>query len=266
MKDGALIWTSHLPLEFGAAVPKWGYAASPLLMGKRLILQPGATEAAIIALDPDTADLIWQTPGRRAAYASLIHATVNGKPQLIGYDERTLGAWDPATGKRLWEHSPLHAGDFNVPTPLFDGRHLILCTETNGTRLHGFDPDGRLIAQPLATCTDLAPDSHTPVLAGGRLIGFHTDLHILDAGTLRPLATVEDRDFGIYASLITDGSSVLTLGERGVLFLHDIHGAAPRELGRLKLCESDTHLLSHPALVGDRLFVRMGERIACLCL
>lgn len=266
MKDGALIWTSHLPLEFGAPVPKWGYAASPLLIDGKLILQPGASEAAIIALDPETADLIWQTPGRRAAYASLILATVNGKPQLIGYDERTLGGWDPATGKRLWEHTPPHPGDFNVPTPLFDGRHLILSTETNGTRLHAFNSEGQLIAQPLATFADLSPDSHTPVLAGGRLIGFHTDLHILDAGTLRLLATVADREFGIYASLITDGRHLLTLGEKGVLFLHDIQGAKPRELGRLKLCDSGTHLLSHPALVGDRFYVRMGERIACLCL
>lgn len=263
LSNGELIWTSHLPLEFDAPLPKWGYAASPLLIEKKLIIQPGGTEASIIALNPDTADLVWQTPGRRAAYASLIPVTVNGKPQLVGYDEKTVGAWDPATGKRLWEHTPLNSGDFNVPTPLFDGTHLFLSSENNGTRVHAFDADGKLIAKPLAQHEDLAPDSHSPVLAGGKLIGFHTDLHILDTKTLKSLATIEDRDFGVYVSLVTNGRRILTLGEKGVMLLHDLQA---RELGRLRLCGSNTHVLSHPALVGNRLYVRLGEQIACLVL
>lgn len=263
LSNGELIWTSHLPLEFDAPLPKWGHAASPLLIDKKLIVQPGGAEASIIALDPETADLIWQTPGRRAAYASLIHGMVNGKPQLIGLEEKTVGAWDPATGKRLWEHTPPNSGDFNVPTPLFDGTHLYLSSENNGTRVHAFDTDGKLIAKPLAQHEDLSPDSHTPVLAAGKLIGFHNDLHFLDAKTLKPLATIEDRAFGVYVSLITDGRRVLTLTEKGVLLLHDLNG---RELGRLQLCDSSTHVLSQPALVGNRLYVRLGEQIACLVL
>ncbi|MBL9132601.1 MAG: PhnD/SsuA/transferrin family substrate-binding protein [Verrucomicrobiaceae bacterium] len=263
LSNGELIWTSHLPLEFGAPLPKWGHAASPLLIDKKLIVQPGGAEASIIALDPETADLIWHTPGRRAAYASLIHATVNGKPQLIGLDEKTVGAWAPATGKRLWEHTPPNTGDFNVPTPLFNGTHLYLSSESNGTRIHAFDAEGKLIAKPLAMHEDLSPDSHTPVLAAGRLIGFHTDLHFLDAKTLKPLATLDDRAFGVYASLITDGRRLITLSEKGMLLLHDLQA---RELGRLKLCDPSTHVLSHPALVGNRLYLRLGERIACLVL
>ncbi len=266
LKSGELIWTSHLPLEFDAPLPKWGHAASPLLIDKKLIVQPGGTEASIIALDPENGDLLWQTPGRRAAYASLIHATMNGKPQLIGYDEKTLGAWDPATGKRLWEHTPPNAGDFNVPTPIFDGAHLLLSSENNGTRVHAFDAEGKLIFKPLAQHEDLSPDSHTPVIVAGKLIGFHTNLHVLDAKTLKPLATLEDRDFGVYASIITDGRRVLTLGEKGVLLLHDVQSMPPRELDRLRLCDNNTHVLSHPALVGNRLYVRLGEKIAFLVL
>lgn len=263
VETGELIWTSHLPLEFDAPLPKWGYAASPLLIDKKLIVQPGGTEASIIALEPATADLIWQTPGRRAAYASLIHASVNGKPQLIGLDEKTVGGWDPATGKRLWEHTPPSTGDFNVPTPIFDGTRLYLTSENNGTRVHAFDAEGKLIAKPLAQNEDLSPDSHTPVLAAGKLMGFHNDLHVLDAATLKAVATVEDRDLGVYVSLMSDGRRVLTLSEKGVLFLHDLTGS---ELGRLPLCDSNTHVLSQPALVGNRLYVRLGETIACLVL
>jgi ABC-type phosphate/phosphonate transport system substrate-binding protein/outer membrane protein assembly factor BamB len=266
LKSGALLWTSHLPPEFDAPLPKWGYAASPLLIDQKLIVQPGGTEASIIALDPETADLIWQTAGHPAAYASLIHARVQGKSQLIGYDEDSLGAWAPSTGKRLWQHTPANTGDFNVPTPIFDGSHLILCSENNGTRLHAFDSQGVLIPKPITQNEDLAPDSHTPVLARGKLIGFHTDLQILDAATLKPITIIQERDFGIYASLITDGQRVLTLSEKGVLFLHDIQSPKPRKLGSLKLCDENAHVLSQPALVSNRLYARLGEKIVCLLL
>lgn len=266
LETGSLLWMSHLGPEFDAPLPRWGHAASPLLIDGKLILQPGGTDAAIIALHPENGDLIWQAPGRRAAYASLMPARVQGKLQLIGYDEKTLGAWSAEDGKRLWEHTPEQTGDFNVPTPLFDGTHLYLSTENNGTRCHAFDSAGRLIAKPAAMNEDLSPDSHTPVLASGRLIGFHNDLLILDAQTLQTVSTVENRAFGIYATLITDGRRVLLLSEKGFLALFDVQSTPPRELGRLQLGETDAHVLSHPALVGNRLYARLGERVVCLVL
>jgi hypothetical protein len=86
-----------------------------------------------------------------------------------------------------------------------------------------------------------------------------------DAATLKLLWSTAEADMGTYASMISDGRTrVLSLSERGVLFLHDVSKAAPVELGRLRVCPSSDHVLSHPALVGNRLYLRLGNRVACL--
>jgi hypothetical protein len=44
-------------------------------------------------------------------------------------------------------------------------------TENNGTRLYGFDPQGRIQPEPLAVNEDLAPDTATPVLYNDLVFG-----------------------------------------------------------------------------------------------
>ena len=267
LASGGLVWTSHLLPEFEAPLPKWGCTGSPLLHDGRLIVQPGGREASLIALDPKTGDVLWESPGRRAGYAGFIVATVQGKAQLIGYDVETLGGWDAATGKRLWEHRPEQTGDFNVPTPLMIGTRLCVFTENNGTRLFDFDAAGKLHNTPVAHFEDLAPDAHSPVRVGERIVGHSQQLHCLDARTLEQLWSLEDRDFGTYTSIISDGRSrTLTLSDKGCLMLHEVSGSKAKELGHLHVCESNIHVLSHPAIVANRLYLRLGQQVVCMLL
>ncbi len=267
LASGRLLWASHLPIEFDATLPPWGYSSSPLLVGGRLIVQPGGAEASIVALDPATGDVVWERPGAKAAYAGLIAANVGGVTQIIGCDEEGFGGWDAASGLRLWKLPPENPGDFLVPTPLMSGGRLLLTGENNGTRVHAFDPAGRIVPAPLARDEVLAPDAHTPVAVGARIVGLAQKFCCLDAATLGVLWSVHEPDMGSYASMITDGKRlVLTLSERGVLFLHDVSRAAPVELGRLRVCAPGLHVLSHPALVGRSLYLRLGDRVARLDL
>lgn len=245
----------------------WGYCGSPLIVAGRLIVQPGGKNAAMVALDPKTGDVVWESAGRKTAYASLIAAEISGKVQIIGYDASSLGGWDPETGRRLWEVVPEQSGDFNVPTPIRIGDRLFVTSENNGARLYAFDADGTINAPPVAAFAGLNPDTHTPVTAGGRIIGLQQSLQCLDASTLKPVWALENPGLGEYASLLSDGKSrVLALGENGLLALYETGEAKARELGRLQLGPDDAHILAYPALVGDRLFIRLGNRAACLIL
>src|SRR5207244_7778620 len=117
--------------EFGAELVRWGMSASPLIVDGKLIVNPGAKKAAIVALDPADGKLVWQAPGKPAAYASFIAGRFGGIEQIVGYDAISLGGWDPATGRRLWFLFPPERGDFNVPTPVDLGGKLLLATENN---------------------------------------------------------------------------------------------------------------------------------------
>ena len=187
--------------------------------------------------------------------------------QIVGYDEKSLGGWDPATGKRLWTLVPPVHGDFNVPTPIDAGGKLLVSSENNGTRLYGFRAGGLLDIRPLAANTDLAPDSSTPVLAGGRVFGCWNSLYCLDASDgLKTRWSGDDEAFGNYVSLIASPERVLLIGNRGELVLVRASSDKLEVLSRLQIFADETQVLSHPALVGNRLYLRDTSKIVCLDL
>jgi outer membrane protein assembly factor BamB len=267
LSDGKILWQKNLPLDYGAAVPTWGYCSSPLIVDDKLIVNPGASQAALVALDRLTGKEIWQSSGLPAAYASFIAGTFGGVRQIVGYDEKSLGGWDAATGKRLWTLVPPQTGDFNVPTPLEVAGKLLVSSENNGTRLYGFTAGGVINEKPLAVNAEFAPDACTPVLAGGKVFGCFNSLYCLDAGNgLKTLWTGDDDAFGNYVSLIASPERVLIVGNRGELLLVKASSEKFELLSRLRIFAEEGEILSHPALVGNRLYLRGAAKIVCVDL
>ncbi|MFN8706594.1 MAG: PQQ-binding-like beta-propeller repeat protein, partial [Planctomyces sp.] len=105
-QTGLILWQVNIAKEFHARPLTWGHSGSPILSGNRLIVQPGGSEGSLVALDSETGDVIWKTPGTAAGYSSLLLKAVKQTEQVIGYDADSLGGWDAKTGKRLWRLSP----------------------------------------------------------------------------------------------------------------------------------------------------------------
>jgi outer membrane protein assembly factor BamB len=267
LDDGKVVWRRELQREFPATEKlPWGLASSPSLVDGRLVVQTSGRAATLLALDPTTGKTLWQSAGDGPAFASFITATFGGKKQLIGYDRTSLGGWDAATGERLWKLKPPQSDDFNVPTPIVVGDALIVASENNGTRRYRFDGAGKIMAKPEAEHFDLAPDTHTPVLADGKLFGIWGRLFCLSASDLKELYTADDDAFNDYTSLIASDERVLVLTEAGELLLLDATADRLRVLGKLKLFDGATGIFAHPALVGDRMYVRSNDEIVCLSL
>ncbi len=266
LDDGRVLWERDLRRDFRAPLPTWGWCATPLLVDGLLIVNPGARNAALAALDARTGQTRWTAPGRPVAYASFVLANPGGRRQIVGYDQEALGGWDPANGRALWRVVPPEPGDFNVPTPLVVDGGLIVVTENNGARRYRFDDAGRLQPKPEAVLADLAPDTATPVIAAGRVFGFHRDLFCLDARTLEPVWRLEDGALGDHATLLADEERVLVITLGGELWLLDARANEARALSRVRVFEEDVEVYSHPALAGSRLYLRGGERVVCLDL
>jgi outer membrane protein assembly factor BamB len=267
LATGKVLWKKNLRSEFGADDRLvWGVCSSPLISEGLLIVNPGGRNASLAALDPKSGRIVWQTPGRPAAFASFIERKVGTVTQLIGYDKETLGGWDARTGARLWEVRPDVKGDFNVPTPVLAGDRLFVTTENNGGRLFAFDAAGQVAADPVATCDDLAHDMHTPVVVGDRLLAVSQGLHCVDARTLQSLWFEDDPAFREYAALIASPRRVLAVSQDGELLLLDPLADRPRIVSRWRLTEDKVSVLSHPALVGTQLFVRLGNSLICFSL
>ncbi len=265
LESGLVLWTKDLAVAFEAPPPTWGYCGSPLLADGKLIVQPGGADASLVALDPQTGEVTWRSPGRPSGYSSFIVATFSGVRQLVGYDAETLGGWDLATGNRLWELRPPNKGDFNVPTPIQWGERLVVATENNGTRVYAFDGEGRIRPEPVAAHADLAPDTASHVVLGRRVFGCWNALFCLDLENgLRPIWSVEDHGFDDHASLIVSQDRLLVTTMQGELLLFDATADEVKELGRQRLFADGTEVYSHPALVGSRLYVRNTDSILCV--
>jgi outer membrane protein assembly factor BamB len=268
LKTGEVVWRRDLRREFGVVEKLvWGFAGSPLAVDGKLVVQPGGPQASIVALDPTTGATVWRTPGEAAAFASPIAAELGGRKQIVGYDKTSLGGWDPATGRRLWRIVPPEADDFNVPTPIAAGKRLLVTTENNGTRAYEFADDGTAIPEPAAVNEDLAPDTHSPVVVGDRLFGvWQGDFYCLDGSTLKPRYVAHDEALTEYATIIASDERLLILTQYGEALLIDPRADEWKVISRTTLLENESGVYSHPAIVGNRLYVRGSDRAACFVL
>jgi outer membrane protein assembly factor BamB len=267
LNHGKLLWKRDLPREFKAALPTWGMCSTPLLVDDLLVLNPGGTNASLVALDAHTGRTRWTVPGLPAAYSNFICSEFGGRRQIVGYDQRSLGGWDVKTGKRLWQLVPPVEGDFNVPTPVALDGSILLSTENNGTRLYRFDDSGRIIPKPVAAFPDLSPTTTSPVVSHGRVFATHSGLHCLALHDgLKPIWRNKTEALGDHATLIADDERVLVITLAGELLLLDASADHCAILGRMRLFEEDVEVYSHPALVANRLFARGGSTVVCVDL
>lgn len=271
---GVVLWKRDLVREFGGTVPTWGIVATPLVVGNLVIVPTGSQRATLAALDVATGRTVWATPGRPPGYGNAILITAGGQRQVVWHDRDTLGGWDLRTGRRLWSLKPPNPNDFNVPTPVWLGDRLLIATENNGTRIYRFAPDGRISPRPLAHNDDARPNTASPVVTGRTVwVSSETGLYALDLE--RGLKTVwkqESEPFLQHASLIgaSDRMLAVLLDGRVCLLPARPGPATTPQLGRLPVQrppdDDEIAVWSHPAVVGDRLYVRTNREVVCVGL
>lgn len=263
---GKVIWKRDLARDFGAKVPKWGYCSTPLLVDGRLIVNPGATNASLVALDARSGKTVWKTPGGPPAYGAFILAELGGRRQIVGHDQTSLGGWDARTGRRLWTLAPPQSGDFNVPTPLAHEGRLLVVTENNGARLYGFRDDGTILPQPDASSDALTAETSSPVIAGNCVFGWDSTLRCLDlADGMKEIWHLANAAQGTHANFLAADGQVLGVTDGGELLLLKT-ARPPKLVSRLRFAAEDTGGYAHPAMAAGRLFLRDRTHLMCLKL
>lgn len=264
-RTGQIQWQRNLALDYPGELPTWGFCGTPLLIEDTLVLQTNCPTANLIGLNPQDGSELWRNAGQGLSYSSMIAVpNANATTTIVGYDAVSLGGWDPASGRRLWTFRPEHQGDFNVPTPIFHKDQLWLSTENNGTRRYELQ-DSTKAPQLVATDDQLLrPDTHSPVLSENRLLGVWNGLHCLDAETLKSIWSSELDCYQGYASIIANSDRALIWTQFGDLILVSISSGEYQELGRWQLTDGRVETHAHPAIAGQRLFLRVGKEIVCL--
>jgi len=249
----------------------WGVASTPLIVEDRLYVNLCGAEHSLLALELDSLKPLWKGPGKGTGYASCIVGRFGGKRQIVGYQSESLSGWDVDSGELLWNVRPEFDGDYNVPSPVgVDERHLLVATENNAMRLYEFDDKGNLSPEPTAVNEDITPDTVTPVAVNG--VAYCTsgdELFRVDLmGGLKSDWSKRDPVFVDHVSLIADtaGKRLLVVTYSGELLLFDISGAMPQLKSRRKPfgLALEEEVYSHPALVGNRLYLRGINSLSCI--
>lgn len=163
-KTGRLLWLANLKALTGLKPGNWGVNGSPLLSGRRLVLNYGT---AGIALDPETGAQLWLTGREENAYTSPVSARTQGREVLCVAANEALTTVDPVEGRILW-NKKFHVG-FKAGDPvLAPGGVFFSSVESGGvfvTLPETGEPKHVWSNRRLGTVTG------TPVLVGGLFFG-----------------------------------------------------------------------------------------------
>jgi outer membrane protein assembly factor BamB len=257
--NGKVAWSHDLKREFGAHIPTWGSASSPLVEGDLLLVAAGGAEGrAAMAFDKHSGRVVWATLGDRPAYASPIAITAGGVRQAIFFTADSVAALAPADGKLLWRVPWQTDYDVNAATPLFVAPDLLFVSSgyDTGAALFRIGGDARhLAAQPVWKSRVLKNQFSSTVLAGDYLYGF-------DNGTFKCVnaRTGEERwkHRGLgHGSLILADGMLLVLSESGRLALVDATPDDYRERAAFQALTG--RCWTGPSLANGKLFLRNAE-------
>jgi outer membrane protein assembly factor BamB/ABC-type phosphate/phosphonate transport system substrate-binding protein len=266
--SGKIVWKKHIFADFGSERLNWGASIPPLIVDDKLIINPGAESASVVALNRKTGKVTWKTAGHAAAYSAFIVAKFGGVRQIIGYDSAGLGGWNPSNGNRLWELIPPDGSDFNVLTPVVLGEKILVGSENNGTRLYGFDLQGKVVDSPAARNDDLAPDTCTPVVVNGKIYATaYGELFCVRLKDMKTLWKKADDMFYDHSTVIAGPDRVLVWTMSGDLLLLDATVENYRVVSHFKpFGPKPLDSMSHPAFVGDRIYLRSKSEVVAFSL
>ncbi len=258
-------WRHDLVNAFGAAAPTWGFAASPLIQD-RLVIVPtgGANSKGLLAFDRTTGRLAWNAAVAKAtAYASAVSATIGGMRQIIAVASDRVFAVAPADGRVLWS-APGPGGNIEVANSALalPGDRLLLSNWEESVMIAISGRDGAFATREIWRSPRLRAANGPTIYRDGFLYGFAGALLIcMNAET----ADVLWRERTGAGTVIAVGDQLVILGQdSGEMQIATVsrEGFALRH--RTRVLAAGTRAVTGPSFADGRLYVRNLKEILAL--
>lgn len=266
---GAIVWQRDLIKEFGGNEITWSNAASPLVVGDRVLVSGGGRNQTYLAFRADNGEVLWKMGSDRPTHSTPILATIHGQAQAIFMAERGMVSLDPANGRELW-HYPFPYRTSTAASPVV-WQDIVNCAAAYGV--------GGAACQIKRTgdtweATELwrvpgkETEAHwsTAVAHDGYLYGHygHRDfgknpIKCIDIRTGK--VQWEKTGFGP-GQMIMAGGRLLATSDIGELVVLDPTPKAYTELARVDVIEGK--VWSSPAISDGHLFLRSTTHGVCL--
>ncbi len=278
-RSGRLRWRKDLVSAYGAVLPTHGFASSPVLEGRYVVL---TVNSAGMAVDQDTGALVWvseKPPGKLNAireesmgvdYSTPVVYSAGGKRMALISSYRGLSSVEVETGKLGWLYPwDLYSG-FQVPDPVVVGEDVFIPSD--------FTPRGNPACSLLRMergayavqwkSLELCSDISTPVIVDGFIYAcqggpsFNTAyLRCLDlqTGRLRWEEHLSEGSGNDSISLISAAGKLIILNEKGTLSIAEASPDGYREISRCDVLlakKTVRRFWMPPVLSGGRIYCR----------
>lgn len=257
-RTGKIVWTKNILREFGGRNITWGISESPLIVGNKVLVNPGGTDASIVALNKSDGSVIWKSQSDKAGYSSAIPLQVNGGTQVVFFTSQRAVGLNLNDGKLLWEYARPSNNVANAATPIARGNRVFISSDYGtGGGVVEIKPDGT--AQELWFTKDMRNHHSSSVLVGDHLYGFSSSILTamkFDTGEV----AWRDRSVGKGSLVFADGRLYL-FSEKGVVGLAEATPTGYVERGRFSIQAGNLETWTHPVVAGGHLYLRDQDTI-----
>jgi outer membrane protein assembly factor BamB len=273
-------WRRSLTRDFGGQMMSgWKFSESPLIDGDKLIVTPGASQAAIVALDKTTGKDIWRTTipnlgpqGRDgAAYSSVMISTGAGVRQYVQLLGRGVIGVRASDGAFLWGYNRVANDVANIATPVISGDYVFASTgyQTGSALLKLAKTATGVSASEAYFLDGKTFQNHHGgyVLLGDYIYGGHG--HRRGAPICIELATgkvmwggAETRNEGSGSAAVTTADGLLFFRyENGMMMLIEATPTGYKQKGFFPIPGVSKPSWAHPVVVGGRMFLREQDNL-----
>ena len=140
-----VVWRRNVLTDFDAKNITWGITESPLIIDDKIIVTPGGELHNMVALNKNTGELIWSSPGvgEPAAYCSPLYIGDQETPLIATMTAKHIIGVEAATGRLLWsfEHGNMFAIQSN--TAIYGDNMVLFSSVDQGTTMLKLSNGGR---------------------------------------------------------------------------------------------------------------------------
>jgi outer membrane protein assembly factor BamB len=272
-------WRKSLVNDFGGSMMSvWKFSESPLVDGDRLVVTPGARDAALVALDKKTGKEIWRSAvpdlgpkGKDGAgYSSVVISKAAGVKQYVQLMGRGLVGVRAEDGKFLWGYNKVANDVANISTPVVLANYVFASTgyQTGSAFLELAKAGDGVQAKEVYFLDAKTFQNHHGgfVLVGTQVYGGHghrkgfpicvefTTGKVLWGGDIRNAGA------GSAAVAYADGSLYFRY-ENGVMVLIRATPEGYQEKGSFTIPNVKDPSWSHPVIAGGRLYLREQDTL-----
>jgi len=283
--SGKVLWSKDLVNDHKAKLPMWGFASSPVIDGKLVIIHAGIQPGGCyVAYDRVSGEETWRGGDDAHGYGTPIIAEHAGLKQLLGWTPEHIVAHDLRDGRQLWKYPYKIEYGVSIATPIFHDGILLVCGYWAGSKAIklGAKPEEAellweenrfmrgLMDQPLYRdgYVYLLEKQHGTVAfelaKGEKLWTDDNKLHPRDRNpqvSMVWLNTNPKRQRGSDAEYLKGSGRAICLNAQGELILIRLSPAGLIEDARAKIIGPTW---AHPAYAGDCCFARDDERLVCV--